>query len=71
MLILHQRVGGPASAAVLANAVLGLIGFAFACIVLHFAAEPLGSWVGLALALAAAIGWSLAVVFARRFGLKV
>lgn len=71
MLILHGRVGGAASAAVLANAVLGLIGFGLACIALYTAAEPLGSWIGLALALAAAIGWSLAVLFARRRGVKV
>ena len=42
MLILHHRVGGKPTAAVLANAVLGLVGFAFACAVLHFTAEPLG-----------------------------
>jgi hypothetical protein len=71
MLILHNRVGGPASAAVLANAVLGLVGFAFACVALYFTAEPLGSWAGLALALAVSIGWSLLVLFARMKGVKV
>jgi uncharacterized membrane protein (GlpM family) len=71
MLILHNRVGGPASAAVLANAVLGLVGFGFACVALYFTAEPLGSWIGLALALAVSIGWSLLVLFARKRGLKV
>ena len=71
MLILHGRVGGPASAAVLANAVLGLVGFAFACVALYLAAEPLGAWIGLALALAVSIGWSLAVLLARMKGINV
>jgi hypothetical protein len=71
MLILHGRVGGPASAAVLANAVLGLVGFAFACVALYLTAEPLGPWIGLTLALAVSIGWSLLVLLARMNGIKV
>jgi hypothetical protein len=71
MFILHDRVGGPASAAVLANAVLGLVGFAFACAVLHFSADAYGSVVGLTLALMTSVGWSLAVLLARRHGVAV
>jgi hypothetical protein len=71
MLILHRRVGGKPTAAVMANAVLGLVGFALACVVLHFAADAFGSAIGLALALAASIGWSLAVLTARRRGIAV
>jgi len=71
MVILHRRVGGPPSAAVLANAVLGLVGFGFACVVLHFAALAFGSAIGLTLALATSIGWSLAVLIARRHGIAV
>lgn len=71
MFILHDRVGEPASAAVLANAVLGLVGFAFACTVLHFSADAFGSAIGLGLALIASVGWSLAVLLARRHGVAV
>jgi hypothetical protein len=71
MLILHRRVGGKPTAAVMANAVLGLVGFALACVVLHFAADAFGSASGLALALAASVGWSLAVLTARRRGIAV
>jgi uncharacterized membrane protein YGL010W len=71
MLILHNRVGGKPAAAVLANAPLGLIGFAFACALLNLTAQPLGVTVGLALALATAIGWSLLVLAARRHGIAV
>ncbi len=66
MFILHKRVGGPPAAAVLANAPLGLVGFAFACIVLHFTAEPFGGAIGLALALATSwLAWSLTVLLAH------
>ena len=71
MIILHRRVGGPAAAAVLANAVLGLIGFAFATVALHMAVEPLGSLLGLTLALAVSVGWSLLMLTARRRGIPV
>ncbi len=71
ILILHSRVGGKPTAAVMANAVLGLVGFAFACITLHVTAVPFGSAMGLALALGASVGWSLLVLLARRHGVAV
>lgn len=71
IIILHRRVGGKPTAAVMANAVLGLVGFAFACTVLHLTAEPLGSALGLSLALATSIAWSLLVLLARRHGISV
>ena len=71
MFILHKRVGGKPTAAVLANAPLGLVGFAFACTVLHFTAEPFGNAIGLALALATSVGWSLLCCLARRRGISV
>ncbi len=71
MLILHRRAGGPATAAVLANAVLGLTGFACACVVLHLTAVPLGAAAGLSLALATSVSWSLIVLTARRHGIDV
>jgi len=71
MLILHSRVGGKPAAAVLANAPLGLVGFAFACMVLHFAAALLALPVALSLALVTSIGWSLTILTARRHGVRV
>ena len=71
MFILHRRVGGKPAAAVLANAPLGLVGFACACIMLHYTAEPFGSAVGLALALATSVSWSLLVLLARKRGIAV
>jgi hypothetical protein len=71
ILILHNRVGGKPTAAVMANAVLGLTGFGIACIALHYGAISLGKWPGLALALVASIGFSVSVWQARRLGLRV
>jgi len=59
MLILHPRIGGCATAAVLANAGFGLIGFGLAVAVLHVAALRFGSAIALTLALADAVGWNL------------
>src|SRR6202030_4437980 len=46
MLILHPRIGGPATAAVLANSGWGLMGLGIAIAALHVAALPFGSAVG-------------------------
>jgi len=65
MLILHRRVGGPATAAVLANAVPALAGFGLALLTLHLAAVPLGSGAALIVALGVSVVWN-AVVYAIR-----
>ncbi len=70
-IILHRRAGGPASAAVMANAVVGLIGFACACVVLHYTAVPFGAAIGLMLALATSVTWGLTVYAARRCGIAL
>jgi hypothetical protein len=68
ILILHPRVGGPATAAVLANAVIGLGGFAVAMLVLHLTADPLGAVLSLVLTLAVSVGINLVIFAARRQG---
>jgi hypothetical protein len=59
VLILAPRIGGPATAAVLANGQWGLIGFGLAIVFLHLAAEPFGRAAALSLALATCIAWNL------------
>ena len=59
MLILHPRIGGPPTAAVIANGGYGLIGFATAIAVMHLAALRYGSAIALSLALATCVGWNL------------
>jgi hypothetical protein len=61
MLILHPRIGGPATAAVIANSGWGLMGFGLSIAVLHVAALQFGSAIGLSLGLLTGIGWNLAL----------
>jgi hypothetical protein len=66
ILILHPRIGGPATAAVIANGLWGLIGFGAALLALHFAVVPLGAPIALSLGLAVAVGWNAATWVIRR-----
>jgi hypothetical protein len=59
MVILHPRIGGPPTAAVLANSAWGLLGFGMAIAVIHVAVVQFGSAIGLCLALATCIVWNL------------
>jgi hypothetical protein len=61
MLILHPRIGGPPTAAVVANAGWGLFGFGVAIAVLHLCALRFGSAIALALALMTGASWNLAL----------
>jgi hypothetical protein len=70
MLILHPRIGGPPTAAVIANGAWGLMGFGIAIAVLHVAALQFGSVIGLSLALATCVGWNLGLWWNGRRKLK-
>jgi hypothetical protein len=70
MIILHRRIGGPATAAVMANTIVGFGGFGLAVVALHVAAEPLGSAPALGLALAVSICCNLAIFFVRKRAAK-
>ncbi len=59
MLILHPRIGGKPTAAVIANGGWGLIGFGIAIAVLHVVAPRFGSAIALSLALATCVSWNL------------
>jgi hypothetical protein len=59
MLILHPRIGGRPTAAVIANSGWGLMGLGIAIAVLHVTAPRFGSAVGLGLALTVCVGWNL------------
>jgi hypothetical protein len=65
ILILHRRVGGPATAAVMANAVIGLGGFGVACTTLNLTADALGAVLALGLTLAVSVGCNLLVFLVR------
>jgi hypothetical protein len=66
MLILHPRIGGPPTAAVVANGLWGLVGFGVAIVMLQVTAVPLGSAIALSLALAVAVGWNIGLWLLRQ-----
>jgi hypothetical protein len=66
MLIFQPRVGGAASAALIANTMWGLVGFSACLFTVHLATVPLGTWAGLALALAVSVVWNLILYALRR-----
>lgn len=66
MLILHPRIGGPATAAVLANSLLGMAGFSITCLFAHVVVERIGVPLGLSLALVVSVGCNLIFWAIRR-----
>jgi len=68
MLILHPRIGGAATAAIIANTMWGLVGFALSVLTLHLAVVPLGAPLALALALLVAVATNVTIFLVRRRG---
>lgn len=66
MVILHPRIGGPPTAAVLANSAWGLLGFGMAIAVLHVAVVRFGSPLGLSTALTSCVMWNLTLWWSGR-----
>jgi uncharacterized membrane protein (GlpM family) len=66
MLIFQPRVGGPATAALIANTMWGLVGFSACIFTVHLATVPLGTWGGLALALVVSVIWNIVLYWWRR-----
>ena len=66
MLLLHPRIGGPPTAAVIANSAWGLIGFGLAIAMLHVAVLQFGSAAGLVLALSTGVIWNLVLWWSGR-----
>lgn len=65
--ILHSRLGGPASASVAAHVQAPLIGLTFSLLAVHFLAEPAGVWWSYAIGLSIGIGWNAALWGWRRW----
>lgn len=67
MILLYQRLGGHAAAAVVAHGFLGLVGFSAFLIVIHLTAVPLGAPLALTLGFATSVLWNLVLyAFSRR-----
>lgn len=59
VLILNSRIGGKATAAMVANGMRGMVGISLGMAALHLTIVPIGPVVALALMLAIAVGWNL------------
>jgi hypothetical protein len=64
--ILHDRIGGPAAAAVIAHSLPGMVGFTVAVIVLAVTVVPLGAAAALSLALLVSVAWNGALIVLQR-----
>jgi hypothetical protein len=58
IVIMHPRIGGKATASVLAHAQLFLIGLGLGALALHYLVAPLGVWPALFVALCVNLAWS-------------
>jgi uncharacterized membrane protein (GlpM family) len=68
IVILHPRVGGQATASVMAHAQVALIGLTFAFMAVHYLAGPLGSWWALLIGLGVSVAWSGMLMAVRSRG---
>jgi len=66
MLLLHTRIGGRASAAVIANSLWGLFGIGIGLFMMTLTAPRWGGAAGLAILLAVPVTWNWSVWFVRR-----
>ncbi len=64
-LVVHPRLGGATSAAIFANALPGMIGFAGALFTVHATVVPLGVWSGFGAGLAVGVAWNATLVAVR------
>lgn len=65
-LILQPRMGGPATALVLANGLPGMIGMGLALIVLHASVSAMGAALALSLAFTVCVSWNAGLIGLRR-----
>ncbi len=66
IIVLHPRIGGPATAALLAHTIGGLIGMLFALTFVAATVVPWGPVLSLSLALAICVSWNLMLIVVRQ-----
>jgi uncharacterized membrane protein (GlpM family) len=65
IVILHPRVGGKATASMLAHAQVAFVGLSLGFLVVHYTAVPLGSWWAFAVGLCVCTAWSGVLMLLR------
>jgi hypothetical protein len=67
ILVMHPRVGGPATAALLAHTLSGMVGMVLAFSLVHLTISLIGVWLSLALGLATTVVWNLMLIALRHY----
>jgi uncharacterized membrane protein (GlpM family) len=70
IVILHPRVGGKATASMLAHAQIAFVGLSLGFLAVHYTAVPLGSWWAFAIGLSVCISWSGVLMLLRMRKMK-
>src|SRR4029079_18790980 len=70
MLIFQPRVGGPATAALIANTMWGLVGFSAGLFTVQLAVLPFRTWVGFTLSLTVSVVWNIVLYGWRRRAIR-
>ena len=65
IVILQPRVGGKATASMLAHAQIAFIGLSLGFLAVHYTAVPLGSWWAFVIGLSVSFAWSGILILAR------
>jgi hypothetical protein len=65
-IFVQPRIGGRATAAIIASGILGLMGFGVALAITHMTAIPLGKWPALGLGLAVCFAWNIGLLALSR-----
>ena len=65
IVIMHPRIGGKATASMLAHAQLPLIGLALGFLVVHYLVAPIGVWPALGVGLVVCLAWSGSLLVIR------
>ena len=67
ILVLHSRIGGAATAALLAHSLGGLVGMVIGFALVNQTIPVLGVWLALGLGLATTVLWNIAIIVLRHF----
>ncbi len=68
ILVLHGRIGGPATAAMLIHAITGMVGMLFAVTLVGLTIVPWGPVASLSAGLAVSVSWNLTLIAIRQAG---
>lgn len=66
VLVLQPRIGGPATAALMAHTLGGLVGMVLAFALVHLTLQTWGVWLSLAAGLGVTVAWNLCLIAVKR-----